>query len=161
MLPDRNHALRLHPRGQARRAGRWVNRATVAALAALVLAACASKPPENPDARACLPPENPAMKAKDYNMRLAGYTNRADAFARCMTEHGYVLDEKELDARLTHFEAVKNANVTGGRSELGHADRGAGIARQPRALAAQRRSQPCPQIRSPRNTLKFPPILQI
>ena len=83
-------------------------------LAVLVLAACASKPPENPDARACLPPESSAMRDKDYNIRLAGYTHRADVFATCMTEHGYVLDENELDARLTHFEQVKNANVMGG-----------------------------------------------
>jgi hypothetical protein len=91
-----------------------VSRATLAGLAALVLVACASKPPENPDARACLPPENPAMKSRDYNMRVAGYTNRADAFARCMNEHGYALDDAELDARLRHFEQVKNANQMGG-----------------------------------------------
>ncbi len=83
-------------------------------LAVLVLAACASKPPENPDARACLPPESSAMRDKDYNIRLAGYTHRADVFATCMTEHGYVLDANELDTRLTHFEQVKNANVMGG-----------------------------------------------
>lgn len=92
-----------------------LNLVTAGAFAALLLSACAgSRPPENPDARACLPPENSAMKSRDYNMRLAGYTQRADAFATCMTEHGYVLDEKELDTRLTHFEAVKNADVMGG-----------------------------------------------
>ena len=84
-------------------------------LATLLLAACAgNRPPENPDAHACLPPENPEMRDKEYYMRLSGYTQRADAFAACMTEHGYALDEKELDARMEHFEQVKNANPLGG-----------------------------------------------
>ena len=103
-------------RGQARRAVRPVNRAAAAiALAALLLAACAGQhPPENPDARTCLPPENPAMRSTDYYMRLSGYTQRADAFAACMSEHGYVLDENELDARVLHFEQVSNAQWLGG-----------------------------------------------
>jgi hypothetical protein len=84
-------------------------------VAALLLAACAGhQVPDNPDARTCLPPENPAMRSRDYNMRLAGYTQRADAFAKCMTDHGYALDENELEKRLLHFEQVKNANVMGG-----------------------------------------------
>src|SRR5215475_1270818 len=87
---------------------------TAILLAALLLTARAARPPENPDARACLPPENPAMSDRNYNFRLAGYTQRADAFATCMTEHGYVLDYVELDDRLRHFEQVKNANVMGG-----------------------------------------------
>jgi hypothetical protein len=94
-----------------------VNRAAGCAigLAALLLAACASnRPPESPDARTCTPPENPAMRSNDYYMRLSGYTQRADAFAACMTEHGYVFDEDELDARVLHFEQVKNAEWLGG-----------------------------------------------
>ena len=82
-------------------------------LAALLLAACASAP-ENPDARLCLPPKNAAMTASDYNIRLAGYTRRADAFAACMTERGYVLNEDQLEERMRHFEAVQNADVMGG-----------------------------------------------
>jgi hypothetical protein len=31
-----------------------------------------------------------------------------------MTDHGYALDENELEKRLLHFEQVKNANVMGG-----------------------------------------------
>ena len=80
-------------------------------LAALVLAACAgTRAPDNPDARACLPPENQAMRSRDYTMRLSGYTQRADAFAVCMTQRGYALDEEQLDARVLHFEQVVNAN---------------------------------------------------
>jgi len=106
---DADAQLRVRVR---RPAGRVMHPAMV--LATLVLVACAARPPENPDARACLPPENPAMRDKNYNFRLAGYTQRADAFATCMTEHGYVLDYNELEERLTHFEQVKNANVMGG-----------------------------------------------
>jgi hypothetical protein len=84
-------------------------------LAALLLAACASKPaPDNPDALACRPPENPEMRSHNYYMRLSGYTQRADAFAACMTKRGYVLDDDELDARMLHFEQVKNAQWLGG-----------------------------------------------
>ena len=100
-------------RGVPRASAGRVAGATIA-LATLVLAACAARPPENPDARACMPPENPAMRDRNYNFRLAGYTQRADAFAACMTEHGYVLDQNEFDERLLHFEQVKNANVMGG-----------------------------------------------
>jgi len=81
----------------------------------LLLAACAgNRPPPNPDAEVCLPPENAAMQSRDYYMRLGGYTQRADAFAKCMTERGYFLDERELDARVLHFEQVKNAEWLGG-----------------------------------------------
>jgi len=84
-------------------------------LAALLLIACAgARAPDNPDARACLPPGNEAMRSNDYTMRLSGYTQRADAFAVCMTQRGYVLDEDELDARLLHFEQVINADRLSG-----------------------------------------------
>jgi hypothetical protein len=100
---------------EARLVDGFVNRAAGCAfgLAVLLLAACASAP-ENPDARACLPPKNSAMTARDYTMRVAGYTRRADAFAACMTERGYVLNEDQLEERMRHFEAVKNADVMGG-----------------------------------------------
>jgi hypothetical protein len=84
-------------------------------LAALALAACAgTRAPDNPDALACLPPANEAMRSRDYTTRLSGYTQRADAFAVCMAQRGYALDEEELDARLLHFEQVKYANPYGG-----------------------------------------------
>ena len=54
------------------------------------------------------------MRSSDYDMRLSGYTQRADDFAACMTKHGYVLDTKELDARIDHFEQVRNADAKGG-----------------------------------------------
>jgi len=95
--------------------GARLRRADAIGLAALLLAGCASKPvPDNPDARACLPPENPEMRSHNYYMRLSGYTQRADTFAECMTKHGYVLDEDELDARMLRFEQVKNAEWLGG-----------------------------------------------
>jgi hypothetical protein len=87
---------------------------TAIGLAALLLAACASKPPDNPDALACQPPENPEMRSDNYYMRVSGYTQRADAFAECMTKRGYVLDDNALDARMLHFEQVINAQPMGG-----------------------------------------------
>jgi hypothetical protein len=93
----------------------WTSKRCAIGLAALLLAACAgNRPPPNPDAQACLPPENPAMRSRDYYMRLGGYTQRADAFAACMTGRGYVLDENELEARMLHFEQVRNAEWLGG-----------------------------------------------
>ncbi len=107
------------------------------------------------------------MKAKDYNMRLAGYTNRADAFARCMTEHGYVLDEKELDARLTHFEQVKNADrweaIQAGPMRIEEQELRVNPEVWRQASRSNLRSPyPLPQAGAPLlRTLKFPPILQI
>jgi hypothetical protein len=90
-------------------------RRTSGLVALLLLAACAgNRPPPNPDAEVCMPPQNPEMRSRDYYMRLGGYTQRADAFAKCMAERGYVLDEQELDARVLHFEQVKNAQWLGG-----------------------------------------------
>ena len=94
---------------------RWKGKSGAFGLAALLLAGCAgNRPPPNPDAQVCLPPENPEMRSRDYYMRLGGYTQRADAFAHCMTERGYWLNERELDARVLHFEQVKNAEWLGG-----------------------------------------------
>ena len=87
----------------------------ILAFAALLLAGCAgSRAPDNPDARACLPPKTRELTSHHYEPRLAAHKARADAFAGCMQERGYQLDEVALNDRLRHFEQVKNADPLGG-----------------------------------------------
>jgi hypothetical protein len=39
---------------------------------------------------------------------------QADAYSNCMTAHGYVLNQEEIDERLDHIRQVQNADVMGG-----------------------------------------------
>jgi hypothetical protein len=85
-----------------------------AALAITISAGCGSKAPrgvaEVPECRraAASVPRFTFDVGVDYLRR------QADAYSDCMTAHGYVLDQPELDDRLQHFEMVKNGEWLGG-----------------------------------------------
>jgi len=84
------------------------------ALATLPGACAIERAPDNPVALACLPPETDALYADDYGVRLKAYTQRADAFSKCMEERGYVLNDYLVKQRLRHYEEVSNAQVLSG-----------------------------------------------
>jgi hypothetical protein len=86
----------------------------VAAFAIIVIAGCGSKGPrgvaEVPECRqaAASVPKFTFDVGVDYLRR------QADAYSECMSAHGYVLDQEQLDDQLSHFEMVKNAERLGG-----------------------------------------------
>lgn len=85
-----------------------------AALAIVLIAGCGSQGPrgvaEVPECRraAASAPKFTFDVGVDYLRR------QADAYAECMSAHGYVLDQEQLDDQLIHFEMVKNAQWLGG-----------------------------------------------
>lgn len=97
------------PEGCARRAS------ALAVLAALALPGCATQSKEEiaPEARACVQ-DGGRVRNSNYAEHLAILKQRANAFAACMTEHGFVLDEAKLQQELLREEWVHNSNVLGG-----------------------------------------------
>ena len=81
----------------------------LALLALAGLAACASKPPPNPAATACLQEAPAAKSSGDFNQRLISLKTRAAFFGSCMEARGYALDEAALEADQVHYEQVKYA----------------------------------------------------
>ena len=55
-----------------------------------------------------------AIAPSDFDTRLTLLRMRADAYSACMQEHGYVIDEEELERRMLHKEQVKNSEPLGG-----------------------------------------------
>jgi hypothetical protein len=84
-----------------------------AALAIVLLAGCGSKAPRGvaavPECR-----QAAASVPKAFDAGVDYLRRQADAYSECMTAHGYVLDQEQLDDDLTHFEMVKNAEWLGG-----------------------------------------------
>jgi hypothetical protein len=94
---------------------------TASLLAALALGAagCASKAGEAPppEALACAQQSAP-VRAREYAERLRLLEQRAKAFAACMSERGFVLDEAKLEAELLRLAQVRNAQWLGGDPQL-------------------------------------------
>jgi hypothetical protein len=87
---------------------------SIASLALALSEGCGSKAskgvaeiPECRQAAATLP-ESKFDTGIDYLKR------QADAYSECMTAHGYVLDEEQLDEQLNHVRQVENAQSLGG-----------------------------------------------
>ncbi|HMK21742.1 MAG TPA: hypothetical protein VK466_05370 [Terriglobales bacterium] len=55
-----------------------------------------------------------AIKESKFDTGIDHLRRQADAYSECMTAHGYVLDEEQLDERLNHVRQVENAKWLGG-----------------------------------------------
>jgi len=75
---------------------------------------CASKAPEGvaevPECRQAAS----EIKESKFDTGMALLRRQADAYSECMTAHGYVLDEVQLDEQLEHVREVENAKWLGG-----------------------------------------------
>jgi hypothetical protein len=85
-----------------------------AALAISISAGCGSKSPrgvaEVPECR-----QSAASVARSsFDVGVDYLRRQADAYSECMTAHGYVLDQEELDEQIKHFEMVQNSQWMGG-----------------------------------------------
>jgi len=85
-----------------------------AALAIIISPGCGSKAPrgvaEVPECR-----QSAASVARsNFDVDVDYLRRQADAYSECMTAHGYVLDQDELDEQLKHFEMVQNSQWMGG-----------------------------------------------
>jgi outer membrane murein-binding lipoprotein Lpp len=100
----------------------------LAALSVAVLAGCASreKRPVDPQADDCLrqsqavtPSQEIAAAEiyvgvpKDTRARLSTVTAQANAFSECMGQHGFTLNQDQLDDELRRFELKRNNNLWG------------------------------------------------
>ena len=79
----------------------------------VLLGACSTGPKlsSDPQVAAC---QRGAQSAQPRGMdrsKLAHFTAQADAFAECMEQVGYQLDENEFNERLTYFRQVKASDV--------------------------------------------------
>jgi hypothetical protein len=88
-------------------------RCTLALAAAVVIAACASKP-VSPDAQACLNESPRAKRYYDLDRYLVSLKTHATFFASCMEARGYELNEAAVQDELFRYEQVKNADPKGG-----------------------------------------------
>jgi len=88
-------------------------------MLALGAPGCASKAGDAapPEAVACMQDAG-RVRTRDYAERLHLLRQRADAFAACMSERGFVLDEAKLEAELRHLEQMRNADPRGGDPQL-------------------------------------------
>jgi hypothetical protein len=75
---------------------------------------CASKTPkgvaEVPECRQAAA----AIKESKFDTGIDLLRRRADVYSDCMTAHGYVLDEEQLDEQLEHIRQVENGKWLGG-----------------------------------------------
>ncbi|HEY7759960.1 MAG TPA: hypothetical protein VIA64_11150 [Burkholderiales bacterium] len=99
--------------------GRTRAAASLLTLLTLGTPGCASKTGDAgpPEAAACTQPGG-RVRARDYAERLYLLTQRADAYAACMSARGFVLDEAKLEAELQRLEQVRNADQLGGDPQL-------------------------------------------
>lgn len=87
----------------------------VPAIAIIALAqACGSKEPkgvaEVPECRSAAA----SLPKSDFDTGIDYLKRQADTYSDCMTAHGYVLDQEQLDEQLNHLLQVQNANVMAG-----------------------------------------------
>jgi hypothetical protein len=99
--------------------GRALGAASLIAMLGLGASGCASKTGDAvpPEATACMQ-DNSRVRARDYAERLRLLRQQASAFAACMSEHGFVLDEAKLEAELRRLAQVRNADRLGGDPQL-------------------------------------------
>jgi hypothetical protein len=93
------------------------NRSIVCGLASITLilsAGCSSKAPrgvaEVPECRRAAA----GVEKSPFDVGIQYLVRQADAYSDCMTAHGYVLDQEQLDNDLNHFEMVQNSQWMGG-----------------------------------------------
>lgn len=55
-----------------------------------------------------------SIRKSEFETSVHYLTRQADAYSDCMTAHGYVFDQAQLDERLDHIRQVHNADVMGG-----------------------------------------------
>ncbi len=55
-----------------------------------------------------------AIKESKFDTGIDLLRREADAYSDCMTAHGYVLDQEQLDEQLDHVRQVENAKWLGG-----------------------------------------------
>jgi len=55
-----------------------------------------------------------SVHKSEFETGIHHLTRQADAYSDCMTAHGYVFDQAQLDERLDHIRQVQNADVAGG-----------------------------------------------
>ena len=87
---------------------------SAAAIALALSAGCGSKAPrgvaEVPECRRAAG----SVEKSQFDVGIQYLQRQADAYSDCMTAHGYVLDQDQLDEDLKHFEQVQNAQWMGG-----------------------------------------------
>jgi hypothetical protein len=84
-------------------------------IAGIALAlGCGSKPPrgvaEVPECRSAAA----SVPKSDFDTGIDHLKRQADTYSECMTAHGYVLDQEQLDEQLLHIQQVQNADVMAG-----------------------------------------------
>jgi hypothetical protein len=55
-----------------------------------------------------------AIKESKFDTGINHLVRQADAYSECMTEHGFVLDQEDLNQQLEHVRQVENAKWMGG-----------------------------------------------
>jgi len=55
-----------------------------------------------------------SLRKSEFESATHFLTRQADAYSDCMTAHGYVFDQAQLDERIDHIRQVHNADVMGG-----------------------------------------------
>jgi len=75
---------------------------------------CGSKAPKGvPEVPECRHAADAIAESK-FDTGIDHLRRQADAYAECMTAHGYVLDQVELDQQIEHVRQVENAKWLGG-----------------------------------------------
>ncbi len=75
---------------------------------------CGSKAPKGvPEVHECRQAAAAITESK-FDTGLDLLRRQADAYSECMTAHGYVIDQVELDEQLEHVRQVENAKWMGG-----------------------------------------------
>ncbi len=86
----------------------------VAGIAIALAQGCGSKAPkgvaEVPECRNAAA----SVPKSDFDTGIDYLKRQADTYSDCMTAHGYVLDQEQVDEQLLHLEQVKNADVMAG-----------------------------------------------
>ena|SRR6185295_883391 len=75
---------------------------------------CGSKAPKGvPEVPECRHAADAIAESK-FDTGIDHLRRQADAYAECMTAHGYVLDQAELNQQIEHVRQVENAKWLGG-----------------------------------------------
>ncbi len=86
----------------------------IAGLALCLSQGCGSKAPKGvPEVPECRHAAAAIAESK-FDTGINHLIRQADAYSECMTAHGYVLDQEDLDQQLEHVRQVENAKWLGG-----------------------------------------------
>ena len=93
---------------------RFIAALAIGGLVLGLVQGCGSKEPkgvaEVPECRQAAA----ALKESKFDTGIDHLRRQADAYSDCMTAHGYVLDQEQLDEQLDHVRQVENAKWLGG-----------------------------------------------